>query len=250
MDPVTEHELKGHEQRLRQILNRRLQPSHGEQYRLEPIPWLSPTIYIGLQRNGCTVDVAGDRAQPDICGVLADRGPRRLLCSYIEGWNFARKRYAFDKAAMTFFLEFRQGNITAAKQVFRLEWDNWEANRALPGTAAYPHWQFDRWLTASDAEQLARLRARLAATEPPAAVVFENAEQQIQAAEPQEPERPDLGWFTRLHFPAIAPWATNPIPLDASEPASHRSMPCSLKELEDWTDSALRYVHSEIDAYA
>jgi hypothetical protein len=249
MDPVTEHELRGHEQRLRQILNRRLQPSHGAQYQLEPIPWLSPTIHIGLQRNACTVDVAGDRARPGICGVLADRGARRMLCSYIEGWKPSRKRFAFDKAAMTFFLEFRQGELIAAKQMFRLEWDNWQSNPALPGNAAYPHWQFDRWLTASDAEQLARLRARFAAPEPEA-IVFEGAEQQIQAADPQEPERPDLAWFTRLHFPAIAPWATDPISADAREPVSHRSVPQSLKQLEGWTDSALRYVSSEIEAYA
>jgi|SRR5579862_924190 len=248
MDPVTEHDLKGHEQRLREILNRRLHPSQSARYQLAPIPWLSPTIFIGLQRNACTVDVTSDRSLPEICGVLSDRGARRLLCSYVEGWNFARKRYAFKKAAMTFFLEFRQGELISAKQVFRLEWDNWQTNAGLPTTAAYPHWQFDRWLTASDADRLARLRARLAAPESQAAI-FESAEQQIETAQPQEPDRPDLGWFTRVHFPAIAPWATHPIPMDAKKPVSHRSVPQSLKELEDWTESALRYVFSEVETY-
>jgi hypothetical protein len=75
-------------------------------------------------------------------------------------------------------------------------------------------------------------------------LVFETAEKQV------EQKRPDLGWFTKIHFPSIAPWATNPVPqLDAGD-QSHRSLPSSPKAIEDWLDSALCYLRSELSAHA
>jgi hypothetical protein len=136
-----------------------------------------------------------------------------------------------------------------AKQIFRLEWDNWEIEDG-PNNAAYPHWQFDTWLTASSAEERARLHKQLtiadADTTP---LLFESAELQLHASEHSaEPDRPDLSWFTRFHFPSIAPWNDRPI-LDAEETPSHRSLPKTPTELETWVESAMRYIPAEVAAY-
>ena len=254
MELVREHDLRGHVQRLREIFNRRLEPKHGDTYRLTTIPSFGNSINIGLEKNSCTSEVSGDRAAPEICGVLADTGSRRVLCSFLEGWSRkGKERFQFEKAAFSFFLEFEQDDGLAAKQVFRLEWDNWKVQNS-PNSAAYPHWQFDRWLTASDAQQLDQLKNSLATPTQQEVVVFQSAKQQALAdGQRARYDRPDLIWFTRLHFPAIAPWATDPIRHSDADPKrdpSHRSLPRNITELEDWIESALRYLKTELIAYA
>jgi hypothetical protein len=152
---------------------------------------------------------------------------------------------------MTFFLEFEVNNTRTTKQIFRLEWENWTL-QAQPNKAAYPHWQFDPWLTASDTAQLERLRSSFVEAQDEIAV-FESAESQIQVDyRHSRRDRPDLGWFTRVHFPAIAPWATTRIKSldDTRHPQPHRCMPDSPTQLEGWIDSALYYLKNEVTTYA
>ena len=174
-----------------------------------------------------------------------------------------RKRapeFKFDTAGLTFFLAIpTDGSTESFKQVFRLEWDNWE-DQDPPNKAAYPHWQFDRWLTASIASDgtLEAVRKSLESDGDEAAdesQIFETAEQAIASGESgTKPEsRPDLRWFTRLHFPSNAPWATDPIKEDdidleeLNQP--HRCIPKTPKELEDWIRSSLVYLRNEIGTY-
>jgi hypothetical protein len=252
MRPIKQHEMKGHVQRLREIFNRRFESRLGATYQLKPDPFLSPVIYLGLDANSCTVSAKSDRGKDEICAVLVTVGKKRILCSVFEAWKTSGKdRFQFDQASLTFFLEFDEGSTRAIRQIFRLEWENWQL-RSPSNKAAYPHWQFDTWLTASDATGIERLRKNFIELEETVAV-FESAERQIASDDAQRlSDRPDLGWFTRLHFPAIAPWAQSPIRNldDPNEAHSHRTVPESPEQLEAWIDSALRYLQNEMAEYA
>lgn len=207
MQPIDQHELRGHIQRLREIFNRRLEIAHGDNYQLENVPLLGPGIYLTLQRNSCTSDVTNDRGEQVVCGVLASMQTKRILCSFFEGWKLSGKtRVQFDKTWMTFFLEFTERGSLTTKQIFRLEWDNWQIQETKD-KAAYPHWQFDQWLTASDMQAIEKLRKdfEIPGIEPGETLMpFESAEEQLQID-----RRPNLPWFTKLHFPAVANWAAN-----------------------------------------
>ncbi len=249
MQPVSEHIFSGHLQTLRQIFRRRLESRHGDSFILKANNIAGPGVSIVLQGNSSTVSVVSDRDAYEACAILATVGQRRILCSFYESWKIIRPKkpeYRFDKVAMTFFLSIIQRNDFLNKQIFRLEWDDWQ-QQDQPNKAAYPHWQFDRWLTGSDDRGLIKLRESFEAptTE---VVIFESAEQAAQR--PVRLERPDLGWFTRLHFPSIAPWATDPIKdLNDVSIQPHRSIPNSVTELEGWIESALRYLKSELETY-
>ena len=177
---------------------------------------------------------------------------RRILCSFFESWGIIRPKkaqYRFNKAGMTFFLAFEKDQDLLKKQIFRLDWDNWQ-NDDPPNKAAYPHWQFDRWLTASeprDASNALRERFVQVGEE---VLTFEAA-MRGQALE-EEAGRPHLRWFTRLHFPAIAPWTTFPIKSleDASKPRVIVRCPSRWEQLGDWMESTLRYLKNELQTYA
>lgn len=251
MQPIKPNELTGHVQRLREIFNLRFERKYGDTYQLDYDPHPGPLIDLRLKPNSCTIEVARDRGQLEPCAVLAEIDARRVLCSFFEAWRNGRKKgFQFENASMTFFLEFKTGETLTIKQMFRLEWDNWTLQEK-PNKAAYPHWQFDPWLTASDTVRLDNLRSSFAEAEGEIAV-FESAERRIREDDRHaRSDRPDLGWFTQVHFPAIAPWATTPIESldDAHHPQPHRCMPDSTTQLERWIDSALRYLKSELETY-
>jgi hypothetical protein len=127
------------------------------------------------------------------------------------------------------------------KQIFRLEWEDWR-RWSTQNCAAHPHWQFDRWLTASTDYNMETIRHSFR-EEAQGAVSFELVE------EVSKPFRPDLRWFTRIHFPVIAPWATRQITDLRALEQPHRARLNSLREIETWTDSALRYIKNELDEY-
>jgi hypothetical protein len=246
MKPISQHAFRGHIQSLRQIFTRRFEARYGDSFELRANPIHGPGVSLVLQSNSST----NNAEQHEVCATLVTVGQKRILCSFQERWKLIRPKepeYQFDKAAMAFFLAVPQGNDLVNKQMFRLEWDNWQ-HQEEPNKAAYPHWQFDRWLTASAADDrnLVELRKAFEPSESDA-TIFESAAAQ-QAGNILD--RPDLGWFTRLHFPSIAPWATDPIKnLDDPRQQPHRSVPNSVRELEGWIDSSLQYLRNELKTY-
>ena len=241
--PIEKSEFASHLQRLRRIFDRRVEAEHGDVFKMSALPNRAGMTNVTLQKNSSTVDAINDLDREEVCAVLISSSKQKILCAYFESWEAAGKeRHTFQNASMTFFLNFGVGELSSTKQIFRLEWENW-SNQDPPNSAAYPHWQFDRWLTASDTNLLEDLRESLESIQSKE-VVFDSAEKQV------ERNRPDLGWFTKIHFPSIAPWATDPVPLLDAGNQSHRSLPASPKAIEDWLDSALCYLKSELSAYA
>jgi hypothetical protein len=241
MRPIEKNELAAHAQRLRIIFNRRVESRFDETFQIAVTSERGSFTYLSIQANASTEAVVNDKDRQETCAVLRSMGQKRVLCGYLESWRPERnERFRFNSASLTFFLTFNEAGTETTKQIFRLEWENW-LNHDMSDKAAYPHWQFDRWLTASDTQQLAELRDALAAGSDQA-VEFEP----IQS---RPARRPDLSWFTKVHFPSIAPWATSPIvDLETGE-QPHRLVPESPQHLEQWVDSALCYLHSEIKAY-
>jgi len=242
MQPIRPNEFTGHLQKLRQIFKRRVRAPSDEVFVFDPVPTRNGIVEVRLVRNASTSTAIDDFDREAVCATLANIDEKRVLCSYGESWNIAREgRYKFRQAAAIFFLAFGSPNDLRTKQIFRLEWENWLLQSERP-KAAYPHWQFDRWLTASDAEDNASLRAGFQASDEKA---FE------PGPWPDTPTvRPNLAWFTRVHFPVSAQWASRPInDLDQAE-LSHQSIPASPQELQGWLDSALCYVENEIKTYA
>lgn len=251
--PLNGHELRGHLQKLRQIFGMRFESKYGENFEPRSIQTAGPGVCFVLQENSSTVNVTNDLHEKEVCAVLATVGQKRFLCSFFESWKMIRPRnpqYRFNQANLKFFLGVGAGREPLQKQIFRLEWDNWQ-DHDPPNKAAYPHWQFDRWLTASDGDRddVLELRESFKASDDKP-MIFESAEQQ-GVERPIRAERPDLGWFTRIHFPSNAPWAIEPIKSldDAREPQPHRTIPNCVTELEGWIDSALRYLKNELETY-
>jgi hypothetical protein len=241
--PIEKSEFDRHLQRLRRIFDRRVEAKHGDNFRMSILPNRGGMTNVTLQKNSSTVDAINDLDRKEVCAVLKSSPKTSILCAYFESWQAAGKeRLMFQNASMTFFLTFENRWSSTTKQIFRLEWENWQ-NQNPPNSAAYPHWQFDRWLTASDTNLLEDLRESLEGA-PSEEFVFETAERQV------ERKRPDLGWFTKIHFPSNAPWATNPVPVLDVGVQSHRSLPSSPKAIEDWLDSALCYLKGELLAHA
>ena len=148
--PIEKNEFASHLQRLRNIFNRRVEAEHGDVFQMSVLPNRGGMTYVTLQKNSSTVDAMSDLDREEVCAVLTSSSKKRILCAYSESWESAgRERQTFQNASMTFFLTFEDGGSSSTKQIFRLEWENWRAQNP-PNTAAYPHWQFDRWLTASD----------------------------------------------------------------------------------------------------
>jgi hypothetical protein len=245
MRPISRHELDGHLQKLRRILRRHFELRRGEANHdavfslVENIVPSSegPIASYVLNKGASTENALNDRGENDVCAVFFERADKRILCSFFEKWNVInpkKPQYRFDKAGITFFLAFESGPQTLRKQIFRLDWDNWE--RDDTSGAAHPHWNFDQWLTASEQRDHAatELRERFdpVPTEP----------QHFEAAARPVSDRPSLAWFTRLHFPMIAT-------CDPKRPQPHRSIPDSLEQLEGWLDSILSYLKNEIDEY-
>jgi hypothetical protein len=239
---IEKNELSAHVQRLRRILNRRVERRFNETFQIAVTAERGGFTYLSIQANASTEAVVNDKERLETCAVLRTMGQKRVLCAYLESWRPERTdQFAFNSASLTFFLTFNEAGAATTKQIFRLEWENWR-NHVMPDKAAYPHWQFDRWLTASDTQQIAELRDALAAV-PDQPVEFEPTQR-------RGARRPDLSWFTKMHFPSIAPWATSPIlDLETGE-QPHRLVPESSEQLEQWVDSALCYLHSEIRSYA
>lgn len=253
MNPISQHVFQGHLQALRNILGRRFKSQHGDNFELTANYIPGPGVSIVLQDNASTFNVVNEGGANRVCAVLATVGQKHILCSFYESWKIIRPRkpeYLFDKAGMAFFLAIPHGKDFVNKQMFRLEWDNWK-HQDQPNKAAHPHWQFDRWLTASETGLgLVELRESFKGPEPEA-VIFESAAAQAAQQFARNFERPDLGWFTRLHFPSIAPWATDPIKnLDDANQQPHRSVPNSVTELEGWIKSSLQYLRNELETYA
>jgi hypothetical protein len=237
--PIEKSDFTKHVQRLRQVFDRRVEAKHGDVFQLATIQNREGMYNVTLQRNSSTIDAISDLDREEVCAVLVSSSKKSVLCAYFESWEAAsRNRLLFQNASLTFYLHFGAENSPETKQIFRLEWENWH-NQNPPNTAAYPHWQFDRWLTASDSGVLEDLRESLEGPQSNE-IIFETAEKQV------EQKRPDLGWFTRIHFPSIAPWATNPITAIDVGDQSQRSLPSSPKQIEDWLDSALCYLKSEL----
>lgn len=261
MKPISQHLFNGHLQSLSRIFGQAFLSRNGGTFILTTHN-IGGNVEVILQSNDNTLPLVNDREASVVCAVLYS-GNRKVCCSFFERWIVVGRKKApefkFDSAGLTFFLAVPvEGNIDSYKQIFRLEWDNWE-DQDPPNKAAYPHWQFDRWLTGSTPEaKLEALRKSLesggdeATAEPPA---FETAEGAIasSALGPKPETRPNLGWFTRLHFPSIAPWATDPIKdedIDLEEPDQpHRRIPKSPKQLEDWIRSSLVYLKNEVGTY-
>jgi hypothetical protein len=255
MKPISQHILQGHLQRLREIFGRRFEAGYGGDFLLQPSNVAGPGLLLELQANASTIKVNSDREIREVAAVLSSADQRRVLCSFVEVWRIVRPKnpeYRFQKTGMTFFFGLKTGDEFNDKQIFRFEWDNWE-HQEQPNKAAYPHWQFDRWLTASkiDESALATLREAFQTQEEQSTdvepAVFESAQEAIRQTRDR---RPNLGWFTRLHFPAIAPWATDPIKdLEDTRYQPHRCIPQSVTELEDWIESSLRYLKNEFETY-
>ena len=252
--PIRQRELFGHLQKLRQIFALRFKSTHHDNFEIKSNHSAGPGVYFVLQDNSSTVQVVNDRHANEVCAVLAASSKKRILCSFYEGWQISRPKnpqYQFARAALTFFVAVEQGQQSLKKQLFRLEWDNW-LDQDMPNKAAYPHWQFDRWLTASDISgvELSELRASFENSRSEA-LIFKSAKQQETSDNGLRVCRPNLGWFTRLHFPSYAPWATHPIQSldDPKAPQSHRSIPDSVTQIEDWINSALCYLKNELETY-
>lgn len=257
MKPISEHILKGHIQALRQIFGQTFEAPDDGNFVLRSY-FAGSNLQIAFENGPLTASIKTDRSSDEACALLVETGGKKIRCSFFESWEVLGRKsastYRFDAIGMTFFLSIKKENQELNKQIFRLEWEDWQ-HPDRKNKAAYPHWQFDRWLTASakpDDETLAELRKSLEGTEPssPAETppVFETAEQALGHQAPED--RPDLRWFTKLHFPSIAPWATDPIKTLDSGLQPHRRIPDSVTELERWVKSSLLYLKNEIETYA
>lgn len=250
MEPISEHVFEGHLQSLQRIFDAAFVSPGNTKFVLSPY-LVGGEYQIVLQTNESTITATNDLGATAVCATLYS-GNQKILCSFFEKWTMVGTKrktlFRFDLASLTFFLALRRGDKDDYKQIFRLEWDNWK-EQEQPNKAAYPHWQFDRWLTASSpTETLEALQKKLETDHPGPqqdGIVFESAEQALPAPE----LRPNLNWFTKIHFPSIAPWATDPIKDLDDQDQPHRCIPESVDELEGWIKSALAYLKNEIDTY-
>lgn len=149
-----------------------------------------------------------------------------------------------------------EGTETITKQIFRLEWldrhlDESDWHLQAHG-AAHPHWQFDQWLTGSDEESLNRIKAELKAElkkdsrEPRD---FTKAELEQTGPTDQIGGRPDLKWFTKIHFPAIALWHSSRIKSLNDPILPHAHGPETTEQIENWTYSSLLYIKDQFQRY-
>ncbi|MDZ4057750.1 MAG: hypothetical protein U1D69_12455, partial [Polynucleobacter sp.] len=240
--PLSQKDFDGHLQKLRQILKNRAVGRQSDVFEFGATVSRGSNIDVHLKRNASTEQAVNDFDHEVTCAVLCIFGSRKILFSYYETWKQVSKtRYQFLQASNKFFLAYDRGEIGERRQIFRLEWENWQLSET-PNKAAYPHWQFDRWLTGSDAQTREEIRASF--QEQAGEMVFDTAEAQARS------ERPNLGWFTKVHFPVSAQWAKDKIKSLDDLVQPHRLMPESADELENWLDSALYYVANEVNVYA
>jgi hypothetical protein len=233
-------QLQGHIKKLESIFTERLVGRHGELFRIDILNDRHGTTNLSLQRNSSTKDARSDRATDEVCGVVVDLGKNSILCSFMERWSrFSQKLYQFRQVSLFFFLT--TSEKADVRQLFRLEWEHAAADERV-ARAAHPHWQFDRWLTASDEDTVQRLRPTFLG-QPDTPIVFGSE------SVPAESGRPNLRWFTKLHFPAIAPWATTPISDLSNLNQPHSTVPNSTEGIEGWVDSALCYLGNELQTY-
>lgn len=246
MKPIKENEFTGHLNRLREIFKKRAFSPKTEVFTFDFTPVRAGNIYVRLRGNSSTEGASDDDGIETMCAVLHQWEKKNILFSYGETWQPVGTKYSqkieFSSASIQFFVGYEFGAGRLTKQIFRLEWENFK-RRDQPNEAAHPHWQFDRWLTETDAQTLASIRSNLQKEQSPERP-FESAQ---SAAAPREP---DLSWLKRIHFPSNAQWATNPIRSISMPDQPHRSIPESVGQLEDWLSSALCYVDNEIKRYA
>jgi hypothetical protein len=232
--------FRAHVVRLERIFTRRLFRRYGEQFKVDILLDRHGYADLSLKRNASTTDARSDRATNEVCGHLAHLGNNSIYCSFIERWaGVGIEKYQFRQVGLIFFLKNSDG--TAARQLFRLEWEYESADKNV-AHAAHPHWQFDRWLTASDIDSVQSLKSTFVPKPDNVPIAF-------GTQDTSELARPSLRWFTKLHFPAMAPWATSPI-LDLDFPSQpHSTVPNSPEEIESWVDSALYYLSNELTVH-
>lgn len=241
--------LDAHKRAVSAVLQRRLQARGKDLFQLREEQGRSGTLSLYLQANRHTRGVSSDRDETEQAGLLATRPSGDLLCSFFEVWGIAAE-FEFRSLALRFYLQPRGKLASDARQIFRLEWEDKTQTRngipvfPAPG-AAYPHWQFDRWLTASDRDSVDQLRRLLLAKAPTQPQEFGSP-----TGAPAMSQRPDLKWFTRLHFPVIAPWYEQPIIDMSLEDQPHRWRLTKPEQVVDWLDSSLRYVVHQFETYA
>lgn len=230
--PLSQKAFDGHLQKLRQILKNRADGRQSDVFEFGSTVSRGSNIDVHLKGNASTEQAIDDFDHEVICAVLCSFGSRKILFSYNETWKQVGKKIQFQflQASIKFFLAYDKGETGETRQIFRLEWENWQLN-ATQNKAAYPHWQFDRWLTGSDTQTREEIRASF--QEQAGEKVFVTAEAQARS------ERPNLGWFTKVHFPVSAQWAKDKINSWDDPVQPHRLMPESADELENWLDSAL-----------
>lgn len=180
-------------------------------------------------------------------------GVVRYWLGYLEEWEeiFKSKRYRFQSANMTFFLE--PAPDTALVQIFRAEWaglrewNRGEIGWQSPG-AAHPHWQFDALgHYMSREERRRRVEAALALLAQPTYGVEEFGEQEPRglAADLVGEEEVDLSW-THMHFAAGARWHERRWQGDSERPEPHAWAPSDLSNIRDWVTSAVFYAREEL----
>jgi hypothetical protein len=231
--------LESHRAKLCRVLGARLSSRGGEAIQLKQYPG-GASIDFYIQASGSTRKVTTDRQGEEAAGLLSSRGAGDLLCSFGEGWTAATQTTVELRAVtLRFFLQPPGHPEGSARQLFRLEWEN---DFQAPG-AAYPHWQFDRWLTASDSRTVDELRALFEGQPEPPVRDFG------EVVAPAAMGRPNLSWFTKLHFPVIAPWFRDRISDLALEEQPHRHRLIKEEDILAWIDSSLLYIRDQFARY-
>lgn len=175
------------------------------------------------------------------------KGTYTLSWGYTEIWGPGKaKKVLFVSSRMRFF----SGSTHEALSLrpLRLEWEGPEVDAqghlGFPGDgAAHPHWQIGApdW---EEAPESALLRSRESEVINRTKELFER-----EKAVPPVPLAGARRWLQRLHLPARAHWIEAPCDMD--DPTNvHVHPPGSLKEIDNWIISALRYTRHEFHKYA
>lgn len=206
--------------------------------------------------NPATKSTISDLGVNEVIAQLANSSKKDLSLWFglYESWQKHKKaKLLFREVSLHFYLQMGiDGAEAITKQIFRLEWlgrhfDESDQYFQTHG-AAHPHWQFDQWLTSSDEESLNRIKAELKkdSREPRA---FTEAELEQKSPTDQIGGRPDLKWFTKIHFPAIALWHSSRIESLNDPILPHAHGPESTEQIENWTYSSLLYIKDQFQRY-
>lgn len=214
-----------------------------------------------IQQNQDTKSTISDRGDNEVIAHLANSSKKGLSLWFglYESWQKHKKsKLLFKEVSLHFYLQISiEGAEAITKQIFRLEWlgrhlDESDWHLQAHG-AAHPHWQFDQWLTSSDEESSNRIKAELIKAEfkkdfrEPRD--FTEAELEQTSSTDQIGGRPDLKWFTKIHFPAIALWHWSRIKSLNDPILPHAHGPESTEQIENWAYSSLLYIKDQFQRY-